>query len=166
MKNTLMIAMAIGLVMLTGCSILDEQAGAGTAGANSSSAVTARGGDEVGESVLERAADGIVLNVDACCVTPGNAYTVWWLIGDVELSMTSTAIKSKLATGFIADGEEVDLELILDAGADGIEDPNDGVRIAMLDHGPDTGDPKQLTTPEGGCRGMCPVVLRTSHAAP
>ena len=78
------------------------------------------------------------------------------------------AVKTKLAESWVADNEQVKLTLELKAGADGIKDPLDGVRIAVLDHGPDTGDPLQLTTPGGGCLNaqVCPVVLSTSHAAP
>ena len=174
MNKSLIVGMAISLVLLTGCSTVApetddtqvEEVMPVDNRVSSTNAVTMSDGDEVGESILERTADGIVLNVEACCMTPGNAYTVWWLIGDVELSMTNRAIESELAIGFVADSEQVDLELILNAGTDGIEDPNDGVRIVVLDHGPDIGDPKQITTPEGGCTGMCPVLLRTSHAAP
>lgn len=72
-----------------------------------------------------------------------------------------------LATGFVAEDEQVQLELELKAGAGGINDPLDGVRLAVLDHGLATGDPLQLSTSEGGCRSMpCPVALETSHVAP
>ncbi len=165
--------MVIGLVMLTGCATVPPDTGeaqaeeveAGTNRASSSTSVTTPDGDEVGESVLERATEGITMKIDFCCVSPGNAYTAWWLIGDVELPMSS--VKTSLATGFVADSEALDLELTLDAGPDGIPDPYDGIRIAVLDHGPDTGNPLQLTTSSGGCAsGMCPLVFRISHAAP
>ena len=123
------------------------------------------GGEQVGESELERESDKIVLNFDACCVTPGNAYTAWWLIGDVTKPMS--AVKSLLATGFVAEDEQVKLELELKAGLATIKNPLDGVRLAVLDHGEATGDPFQLSTPGGGCTTMpCPVALETSHAAP
>ena len=174
MKRNLAIAMAIGLLMLAGCDTASPDPGdtqndeveAGTNGASSTNPVTTPDGDEVGESVLQRETERITLNFEACCVTPGNAYTAWWVIGDVELSMTATAINSELATGFVADSVELDLELILNAGSDGIDDPYDGVRLAVLDHGPDTGDPRQLTSPSGGCTSMCPVVFTTTHSAP
>lgn len=103
-----------------------------------------------------------MLNVEACCVTPGNAYTAWWLIGDVTKPMS--AVKSLLATGFVAEDEKVQLELELKAGAGGINNPLDGVRLAVLDHGLATGDPLQLSTPGGGFTSMpCPVALETSH---
>ncbi len=173
MKKSIPIAMVIGLVMLTGCATIPPETGeaqaeeveVGTNTANSSTPVTTPDGDEVGESILERATDGITMKFDFCCVLLGNAYTAWWLIGDVELPMSS--VKSMLATGFVADSEALDLELTLGAGPDGISDPYDGIRIALLDHGPDTGDSLQLTIPNGGCWPvMCPVVFRTSHAAP
>jgi hypothetical protein len=121
--------------------------------------------DQVGESELERETDKIVLNFDACCVTPGNAYTVWWVVGDITKPMS--AVKTLLATGFVADNEEITLDLDLKAGPDGIGNTLDGVRLAVLDHGLATGDPLQLSTPGGGCPSTpCPVVLATSHAAP
>jgi len=147
--------MAIGLLILSGC---------GPAPISSTNSVTTPDGDQVGESVLERADDRITLNFEACCVTLGNAYTAWWLIGDVDKSMA--AVKTPQATGWVADSEEVMLKLEIEVGVGGIENPLDGVRLVELDHGPDTGDPLQLTEPEGGCTGMCPVVLSTSHAAP
>jgi hypothetical protein len=127
--------------------------------------VTTPDGDQVGESELERETDKIVLNFEACCVTPGNAYTVWWLIGDVTKPMS--AVKTLFAKGFVAEDEQVKLELELKAGLGGINNPLDGVRLAVLDHGLATGDPLQLSTPGGGCTTMpCPVALETSHAAP
>jgi hypothetical protein len=127
--------------------------------------VTTPDGDQVGESELERETDKIVLNFEACCVTPGNAYTAWWLIGDVTKPMS--AVKTLLATGFVAEDEQVRLELELKAGLGGINNPLDGVRLAVLDHGLATGDPLQLSTPGGGCTTMpCPVAFETSHAAP
>lgn len=161
MRMNSAIVFAIGLVMLAGCAKTDEPPSI-----SSTNSVTSPDGDEVGKSVLERATDGITLKFNACCVTPGNAYTAWWLIGDVELSMTNRAIQSELAMGFVADSEQVELELALEAGPNGIEDPNDGIRLAVLDHGPDIGDPDQLTKPGGGCSTMCPVVFRTAHPAP
>ncbi len=112
----------------------------------------------VGESSLERSPDGITMNFKACCVSPGNAYTAWWLIGDVELSMTSAAIMSELAIGFVADADSdwIDLELFLETGSETLEHSDAGVRLAVLDHGPDTGDPKQLTTPGGGLQHHVP----------
>jgi peroxiredoxin len=127
--------------------------------------VTTPGGEQVGESELERESDKIVLNFGACCVTPGNAYTAWWLIGDVTKPMS--AVKSLLATGFVAEDEQVKLELELKASLATIKNPLEGVRLAVLDHGEATGDPFQLSTPGGGCTTMpCPVPLETSHAAP
>jgi hypothetical protein len=127
--------------------------------------VTTPDGDQVGESELERTTDKIVLKFEACCITPGNAYTAWWVIGDVVKPMS--AVKTLLATGFIADKEGVKLELDLNAGLGGINNHLDGVRLAVLDHGEATGDPLQLSTPGGGCTSMpCPVALETSHAAP
>ena len=139
-KKNLIIIMAIVLVMLAGCATAspdpgDTQAEGADAGTNSTSStnpVTTPDSDEVGESLLERATDKITLNFDACCVSPGNASTAWWLIGDVELPMTS--VQTKLAIGFVADSEELDLELILEAVSDGVEDPYDGIRLAVLDH--------------------------------
>ncbi len=122
-------------------------------------------GDQVGESELERDIDKIVLKFEACCVTPGNAYTVWWVIGDVTKPMS--AVKTLLATGFVADKEEVNLELDLKTGLGGINNPLDGVRLAVLDYGQDVSDPLQLSTTGGGCTSMpCLVALETSHAAP
>ncbi len=172
MSKSLMIGMAVSSVLLGACATVtpgtqDEQAEEVEAEANtvsSTSPVTTPDGDEVGESVLERETDGITLNFEACCLTPGNAYTAWWLIGDVEKPMG--AVKTPQATGWVADSEEIVLGLELEAGAEGIANPLDGVRLAVLDHGPDTGDPLQLTEPGGGCTGRCPVVFTTSHAAP
>jgi peroxiredoxin Q/BCP len=128
--------------------------------------VTTPDGDQVGESELERGTDKIVLNFEACCVIPGNAYTAWWLIGDVTKPMS--VVKTLLAEGFVAEDEQVKLELELKAGLASIKNPlDDGVRLAVLDHGLATGDPLQLSTPGGGCTTMpCPVAFETSHAAP
>ncbi len=156
MRKSFAIVLASSLVMLGGCATPDK-----APPISSTNSVTTPDGDEVGESVLERAADGITLNFEACCVTPGNAYTAWWLIGDVEKPMA--AVKTPLAIGWVADSEEVMLGLELEAGARGIENLLDGVRLAVLDHGPDTGDPQQLTNPRGGCTSRCPVIFITSH---
>lgn len=122
-------------------------------------------GDLVGESNLEREIDKILLNFEACCVVPGNAYTAWWVIGDVTKPMS--AVETLLATGFVAEVEQVNLALELKAGSGGIDNPRDGVRVAVLDHGLANGDPLQLSTPGGGCTSMpCPVALETSHPAP
>jgi hypothetical protein len=120
--------------------------------------------DQVGESKLEREADRIVLNFEACCVTPGNAYTAWWLIGDVELPMS--AVETPWADGWVAESEQVQLELVLEVGEDGFENTQDGVRLVVLSHGPETGNASQLKTPSGGCRATCPTILKTSHPAP
>ncbi len=150
--RTLLITTAL---LLIGCSAF---------GSNSvRNPVTTPDDEQVGESALERDSDKIVLNFEACCVTPGNAYTAWWVLGDVTKPMS--AAETKLAHGWIADGEQVSLALELAVGANGIKNSLDGVRVVVLDHGPETGDPRQLTTPEGGCSGrMCPVILSTSHA--
>jgi hypothetical protein len=158
MRRDFAISLAIGLVVLAGCSLAD--------GATSGvSPVNTAEDDQVGESMLERETDGIAINFEACCVTPGNAYTAWWVIGDVTKPMS--AVKTILADGWVAESEEVKLELELEAGGGGIASTNSGVRLVVLDHGPETGDPKQLSTPGGGCSTTpCPVVLRTSHPAP
>lgn len=151
--RTLLITTAL---LLIGCSAFSEN--------SSRNPVTTPNDEQVGESELERDAAKIALNIEACCVTAGNAYTAWWVLGDVTTPMS--AAETKLAQGWIAEGEQVSLTLELAVGGDSVENALDGVRVVVLDHGPDTGDPRQLTTPEGGCSGgmMCPVILSTSHA--
>ena len=164
MKNRIVVWLGLAFALpflLAACGVIRAEETV-----SSQNPVTTTEGDQVGVSELERATDKIVLNLEACCAIPGHAYTSWWVIGDVTKPMG--AVKTELAKGWVADNEQVNLTLELEAGTDGIKDPIDGVRIVVLDHGLDTGDPKQLTTPDGGCpqRPMCPVVLSTSHAAP
>ena len=165
MKKILMIVFS--LVILTGCSTEQaEEIQIGTYELNSTNPVTTADGDEVGESQLKRVTNMIDLTVNACCVIPGNAYTAWWLIGDVTKPMDD--VQTMWAAGWVANNEEINLWLELESGGGGfkIRNTHDGVRIAILDHGPDSGASNQLSTPEGGCESMCPVVLETVHAAP
>ena len=158
MRRDFVIFLVIGLFVLAGCSLTD-----GTA--SDVSPVNTPEDDQVGESTLERETDKIAINFEACCVTPGNAYTAWWIIGDVTKSMGAS--KVLLADGWVAESEEVKLELELKAGGGGIGSTNSGVRLAVLDHGPETGDPKQLSTSGGGCStDPCPVILIGSHPSP
>ena len=158
MNKYVIIIMIIGLIVIAGCISTKEEAN------GSVSPVNTPDDDQVGESELVREADKIAMNFEACCAVPGNAYTAWWVIGDVELPMS--AVETPLADGWVAESEEINLELELRAGDEGFEDVKDGVRLVVLDHGIDTGNPLQLSTPSGGCRAMCPVILRTSHPAP
>ena len=158
MRRDFAIFLVIGLIVFAGCSLAD-----GTA--SDVSPVNTPEDDQVGESILEREADKIAINFEACCVTPGNAYTAWWVIGDVTKPMSAS--KVLLADGWVAESEEVKLELELKAGGDGIESTNSGVRLWVLDHGPETGDPEQLSTAGGGCStAPCPLVLISSHPSP
>lgn len=158
MRKHFLILMVICLFVIAGCSSQEEGTGSNVSPVNTPE------DEQVGESNLVREVDRIALTFQACCVTPGNAYTAWWLIGDVELPMSS--VETPWADGWVAESEEVKLELELEAGEEGLESTNDGIRLVILDHGPDLGNPAQLNTPSGGCRAMCPVVLRTSHPAP
>ena len=158
MRKYFAVSLAIGLIVLAGCISAEETTD------GSVSAVNTPDDDQVGESKLERETDKIVLNFDACCLIPGNAYTAWWLIGDGELPMS--AVDTPWADGWVAESEEINLELELEVGEEDFENTNDGVRLVVLDHGPETGKASQLNTPSGGCRARCPVILRTSHPAP
>ena len=173
------ITLAFVLIVIAGCSQAEDsleeptevQAGESEAGNTSEGAVTSVSpvdtpdDDEVGESNLERETDGIVLIFEACCAIPGNAYTAWWLIGDVTLPMS--AVKTPQAEGWVAESEQINLELELESGVDGLNSMQDGIRLVVLDHGPETGDPSQLNTPGGGCSTTpCPTIFTTSHPAP
>jgi len=164
-----MIAMAIGLVLLTGCATVASGAeGIKLDEVNSTNPVTTPDDEEIGESQLTRIDNGIDLTVTGCCVIPGNAYTAWWLIGDVMAHMDDA--QSMWAAGWVANGDQINLQLALEAGGGRfmMRNTHDGVRIVILDHGPYTGASGQLSTPEGGCEDMdmCPVVFETAHAAP
>ncbi|MEE9512594.1 MAG: hypothetical protein V3V46_00830 [Anaerolineales bacterium] len=164
MNKMLTIAMGLSLVVLTGCSSADSV----KMEVNSTNPVTTPDEEEVGESQLKRVTNMIDLNVNACCVIPGNAYTAWWLIGDVAKHMDD--VQTMWAAGWVANGDQINLQLALEAGGGRFKMRNthDGVRIVILDHGPYVGANNQLSTPEGGCEDMdmCPVVFETAHAAP
>jgi len=165
MKKILTIAAGFSLVILSGCSngqLGEEETQ--TDEVSSTNPVTTPDGDEVGESQLTRVTNVIEMTVNACCVIPGNAYTAWWVIGDVTKSMDEA--ETKRAAGWVATSEQINLWLELETAGGTIRHTHDGVRIMILDHGLDSGDIQQIRTPQGGCEDMCPVVLETAHAAP
>ena len=166
MKRSVTFLTAIGLVVLVACSA--KTATSTKELVRSTNPVMTPDGDEVGESQLSRITNKIELTINACCVIPGNAYTAWWLIGDVTKPMT--AVKTMWAAGWVANSEQINLQLELEAGGGSvrnIRNTHDGVRIVVLDHGPDSGRSQQLSTPEGGCGStLCPVVMEVAHPAP
>jgi hypothetical protein len=167
MKQIHTIGMVLGLIILAGCSSAQSRVGEIKPDAMiSTNPVTTPDDEEVGESQLTRINNGIDLTVTGCCVIPGNAYTAWWLIGDVAKHMDD--VQTMWAAGWVANGDQINLQLALEAGGGRfrMRNTHDGVRIVILDHGPYTGANNQLSTPEGGCGDMCPEVLRTSHPAP
>ena len=179
MRRYFGVSLALVLIVIAGCSQAEDspeepalaQAGETEAGTTpegtvtSISPVNSPDDDEVGESKLERETDGIILYFEACCAIAGNAYTAWWLIGDVTLPMSS--VKTPQAEGWVAESEQINLELELETGDDGLNSLQDGVRLVVLDHGPESGEPSQLSTPGGGCSTTpCPTILTTSHPAP
>jgi len=113
----------------------------------------------VGGATLERSKSKMTLTFTGCCLIPGNAYTIWWVIGPVDASMDDSA--TALAAGFVQEDEEFDLEMERLT-----IHPAEGVRAMALDHGPDTGNPAQVSVPEGGCTGMCPTVLTATFPSP
>ncbi len=130
----------------------------------SSNSVTNPNGDPVGGSTLQRGSNKINLRLGACCLKLQHAYTAWWLIGDVDKSIL--AVKAHFATGFVADSQEVRLDLELEAGERSFDNPLEGIRLVVLDHGPSTGNPLQLKTPGWGCSSIpSPIVLTTAHPA-
>ena len=152
MRRDVAIFMMVGLIILAGCSSSESASG-------NMGSVTTPDGDEVGESSLVRADDKVSLTFEACCAVPGNAYTAWWLIGDVTKSMS--AVRTEHAAGFVAEIDEIVLEVEIE-----LDNPLDGIRLVVLDHGPDTGDPRQLNSPGGGCPSTpCPVLFSSSHPA-
>lgn len=165
MKRSVTFLAAVGLVLLVACSAKavtnSEEL------VSSVNPVTTPDGDEVGESELTRATNKIELTLNACCVIPGNAYTAWWLIGDVTKPMHSVAVKAKWAAGFVASSEQIILKLELEAGSGRIRNTHNGIRIVVLDHGPDSGSRTQLSESGAGCESdTCPTVLETAHPAP
>jgi hypothetical protein len=140
------IFMIIGLLVVAGCSSAQEEAN------GSVSPVNTPDDDQVGESELTRETDKIVMNFEACCAVPGNAYTAWWLIGDVELPMSS--VETPLAEGWVAESEEFNLALELKVGEEGLESANDGIRLIILDHGANTGNPCS-SAPLQAVAGLC-----------
>ena len=174
MKNrNIALLLTIGLVILAGCRATEIELREVRALDSdsetepkilSSTSVTNPDGDPVGGSTLQRGSNKINLRLGACCLKLQHAYTAWWLIGDVDKSIL--AVRAHFATGFVADSQEVRLDLELEAGERSFDNPLEGIRLVVLDHGPSTGNPLQLKTPGWGCPGMCPVVFRTSHAAP
>ena len=167
MKQIHTIGMVIGLVLVTGCATAASGAeGIKLDEVNSTNPVTTPDDEEIGESQLTRIDNRIDLTVTGCCVIPGNAYTAWWLIGDVTAPMDD--VQTMWAAGWVANSEQINLQLALEVGGGRFKMriSHDGVRIAILDHGPYTGASGQLSTPEGGCKDMCPVVLETAHPAP
>ena len=177
MHKYLAMLVVVGGAMLAACATANEtplesmsaQARGGEAGARaqmfSSNSVTTPDGKWVGASELQRGTDRISLRFAACCLSPQNAYTAWWLIGDVDKSIL--AVRAHYATGFVADTQEIRLDLELEAGELSYENPLEGFRLIVLDHGPSTGNPLQLKTPGGGCPSTpCPIVFTTAHPAP
>ncbi len=165
MKKSSVFLSAAGLVVLVACS---AQAATNTEElVSSAKPVTTPGGDEVGESELTRATNKIEMTLNACCVIPGNAYTAWWLIGDVTKPMSSVHVTPRYAAGFVASSEQIILKLELVAGSGSIRNTHEGIRIVVLDHGPDSGSRTQLSEPGAGCESFpCPTVLETAHPAP
>ncbi len=173
-NRNIALLLTIGLVILAGCRATEiEMREVRALGSDSetepkilsSNSVTNPNGDPVGGSTLQRGTNKINLRLGACCLKLQNAYTAWWLIGDVDKSIL--AVRAHFATGFVADSQEVRLDLELEAGERSFDNPLEGIRLVVLDHGPSTGNPLQLKTPGWGCSSIpCPIVLTTAHPAP
>jgi len=166
MKRSVAFLTAVGFLVLVGCNAQPTTSPEGLV--RSVNPVMTEGGEEIGESEITRTTNKIEVTLNACCLIPGNAYTAWWLIGDVTKPMNE--VRTMWAAGWVANGEEVNLQLELEAGGGtvrNVRNTHEGVRIVVLDHGTDSGSSQQLSTPEGGCGGgMCPTVFETAHPAP
>jgi len=76
---------------------------------------TAAAGDIVGTAELQRAASGVAVRIDTTMLTPGNAYSVWWIIfnnpgacdpsgcSDADFGITAVEASVLNATGRVAD---------------------------------------------------------------
>ncbi len=124
-----------------------------------SSELLSEEGEILGAASLERSEGKIEVTLDGCCLIPGNAYTVWFLFGSMEVD--SHDVIHTLALAFTAEMEA--MNIIVERN---LSYPAEGFRILIRDNGVKSNDPAQLVSPTGGCTGMCPTVLTATFPSP